>query len=166
VGLARAQLSSGEPAWLEVDVEPAVRDRGHPRIKIHTADAPDQIGAQDTWWLDAGEAGRTAALLRDAASAGAGAELGSVGAMPAVPAFLHVGAALDPEHERTPGVTLRFEDDLIAESGDDGLYWLSPETAHKLAAWLDDAVTWASANPPHVWQPPEPDPRLVAALSV
>jgi hypothetical protein len=166
LGVARGQLSSGEPAWLEIDVESGVRDPSHPRIKIHTADAPDLLGAQDTWWLDGAEGRRTASLLREAASAGAGAELGSVGAMPAVPAFLHVGTALDPEHERTAGVTLRFDDELVAEAGDDGLFWLAPATAHKLAGWLDDAVAWAAAHPPHVWQPPEPDPRLVAEIQL
>jgi hypothetical protein len=168
LGVTQGQLSSGEPAWLEVRVQSAVAHPDHPRIVLDTAESPDEIGTADTWWIDRHEATQLANLVRRGAVAvGAGKPLG-IGALdevqPGAPPFLHVAVTPEPADARGFGVELRFDDDLLHERGDDGVLWVAEAHAHKLADWLEAAVVHADAHPPHVWQAPEPEPLMVAEL--
>jgi hypothetical protein len=148
------QNSAGEPTWFSVAVEMGTRDVGHPRIRFNISDSLGDDGeAQwtgDTWWISDDEARE----LIDALRAGAG-EVGD---------FLFVRGAKDPEHERTDGVELRFDDSIVEESGDDGVLWVGTPDAQRIAGWLESALAWARLHPAHLFTAPEPDPVAVAEL--
>jgi hypothetical protein len=135
----------GEPRWIRCDLESAVRDAGEPRVVLNLADEPELLGAGDSWWLSTSEARALARLL-----AGTPGELRD-----GERTWLKVsidGAAM----------RLAFDDDLVRESGDDGIYRLDRSGAQRLAELLTTVADEAEASPPHIYAAPEPKPILIA----
>jgi hypothetical protein len=153
MGMVQGERSSGEPQWLCVSVEGAVNEPSNPRIVIEVAGDPHAMACGDTWWLLHDEAKRLAALLRDL-SGGTLCETG-----PNQRPWLHV-----THHPET--VSLRFDDDLIAEQGSDGVFVLNPIDAGRLAVLLDEAASFERAHPAHVFAPPEPREREIARVEL
>lgn len=170
LGLVQGEGSDGEPVWIEVALEPAVLEASNPRIVLDVAESPVAFGAGDTWWAMDDEAYALAALLRLAAASERVTEIGRLEEKgPNRRPWLHVCVASepvpDPGHERPPGVQLRFDDDLLAERGEDGIVWMSAEDAHRLAGLLDAALEAEKRRPPHVYEPPEPGTREIARFT-
>ncbi len=168
-GIIEVAASSGEPIWIEVSVEAAVAEPANPRLVLQTADSPQAIGTADTWWLLDGETSQLAALIEQAAStldAGPRAIGRLEEAGPNRRPFLHVSIDPDPRGATpgAPGVQLRFDDDLLDERADDGIFWLPPAAATRLATLLREALAWAIAHPAHVYLPPEPRSVQIAEL--
>lgn len=170
LGFVQGETSDEEAAWLEVALEAAVREPSNPRIVLELADSPYRSGAGDTWWLLSDEAFTLAGLLDRAAQGG---PVGPVGRLeekgPNRRPFLHVAVAPDPAvgraPPRPPGVELRFDDDLLAERGEDGVVWLLGEDARRLARLLLDARRLEEERPAHRLEPPAPGLRVIATLS-
>jgi hypothetical protein len=169
LGMVQGEASTGEPSWIEIGLEAAVNEPSNPRVMIDVAESLDALGASDTWWLLNDEAARLASLARQAAER---AEPGTVGRLeekgPNRRAWLFVDVAsqpsLKPDEPPRLGVQLRFDDDLLSERGDDGVLWMSPADALRLAKYLDEALNAAAANPAYIYAPPEPGTREVANI--
>ncbi len=149
LGVVHATDSDGAPAFLEFSVETAVVERSNPRIVLRCGESLESLG--DTWWLLDAEAQRLAELVR-ARAAGVLTEAG-----PNQRPFLHVQPS-------DGGVELRFDDDLLTERGDDGVYRLAAPAAARLADLLAQAVAITAEQPPYVFVPPEPRDVLIADL--
>jgi hypothetical protein len=151
MGIVQGERSTGAPRWVRVSVEGAVNEPSNPRIALDISDDLQRNG--DTWWLLHGEAKRLAALLRDLAG-GALEETG-----PNQRPWLHVT-------HQAEAVSLRFDDDLVSESGDDGVFVLNRMDAGRLATLLDEAASFERAHPAHVFAPPEPREREIARVEL
>jgi hypothetical protein len=154
VGAVAAESSAGQPVALLVIVEHGVNERASPRIRLDvaTADRPPDCG--DSWWLLDAEARRLGAILR----AGEAGQLVEAG--PNARPWLHVGA------RGAGSVRLRFDDDLVAEAGGDGVVVLGDSAAATLANALDEAVRLAETRAPYVFTSAERKPRTVAEISL
>ena len=150
--LGLVEGAAAEPAsgalYLDVSVETAVIELSNPRIVLRYGESLERMG--DTWWLLDDEAKLLRALVAER-RAGMLTEAG-----PNQRPFLHVQPADD-------GVTLRFEDDLVDESGR-GAIRLPAASTDKLAELLAEALTLVEEQPPYVFVPPEPRDLLVAEL--
>jgi hypothetical protein len=136
----------GEPRWIRCDLETAVYESSEPRVVLNLADEPQLLGAGDSWWLSTNEARALAGLL-----AGTAGELRD-----GERTWLNVsieGAAV---------VRLAFDDDLVRQSGDDGVYRLERSAAQRLAEILITAAGETETSPPHIYAAPEPEPILIA----
>jgi hypothetical protein len=149
LGLVEAEDSDGARAWLELSLETGVMDPSSPRIVLRHGEDIDHM--DDTWWLLDREAARVADLVQ-ARHAGVLTEAG-----PNQRPFLHVRPDGD-------GVELRFEDDVLEERADDGIFRLGAAAADKLGRLFEQAVALSEEQPPYVFVPPEPRDLLIAEL--
>lgn len=110
----------------------------------------------DSWHLDATEAARLAEWLRTAAAYLSRPDgLGQVGVFgPGVAAdrpWLVVETAAAPYvRVNRRRLCLRFDDDLVRESGGDGRLWFSRVGTARLEAALKEAVVYSEDHPPSV----------------
>lgn len=171
LGMVQGEASTGEPAWIEIGLEAAVNEPSNPRVMVDIAESLDALGASDTWWLLSDEAARLASLARQAAERDAPGPVGKLEEKgPNRRAWLFVDVAsqpsLKPDEPPRLGVQLRFDDDLITERGDDGVSWMSPADALRLAKYLDEALNAAAANPAYLYVSPEPGHREIAHVRI
>jgi hypothetical protein len=149
LGLVEGLGSDGAPRYLDVTVETAVIEPNNPRVTLRMGRSLEHMN--DTWWLRDEEA-RTLGVWAAARAPGVLTEAG-----PNQRPFLRV----QPDGD---GLTLRFEDDLLAEHDDDGTLALAGDAADRLAALLAAALAVVEEQPAYVFVPPEPRDLLVAEL--
>jgi hypothetical protein len=151
LGVVEAHDSGGDPLWVEVALETALVEAMHPRLVLHVAERPDELESGDTWWLLPQEGERLVELLASAS----GGVLEEVG--PNRRPWLHVTP-------RDGGVTLRFDDDVIDERGDDGVVELDATAVERLRERLRQAVELERTTAPYVYVPPEPDELMLVEI--
>ncbi|HBB34229.1 MAG TPA: hypothetical protein DDZ80_17970 [Cyanobacteria bacterium UBA8803] len=131
-----------------------------------------QTGCSSTWWLDDNEASLLAEFLSDAAKGVEQQQLEHIGSLAGKDSS---GIETNPwltitvqqnnsrPNANSVGVHLHFDDELIQETENDGILWLSGDSARHLSRFLSEAIERKATHPPHIYVPPQPGNVVIAS---
>ncbi|HAZ48608.1 MAG TPA: hypothetical protein DDW76_22945 [Cyanobacteria bacterium UBA11369] len=174
IGTVETTALNGNNRWFEVEVEESVYDVDAPRIMLNIFENQHKTGASSTWWFDDEDASKLAGFLLSAAAALEKQSIENVGSL--------VAQASDG-NKTTPwltvtvqqnypyidanllGVQLCFNDELVQESENDGIFWLTGNGATELSRIISAAVETKVTHPPHIYVPPQPESVVISNFS-
>uniref|UniRef100_B8HTQ0 Uncharacterized protein n=1 Tax=Cyanothece sp. (strain PCC 7425 / ATCC 29141) TaxID=395961 RepID=B8HTQ0_CYAP4 len=120
-----------------------------------------------TWWFNDTEIREIISYLKTASHTIYNQEIKIIGAIDSDASEPCLRIATQRNHlylDCRIQVQIQFDDELVRESGSNGILWLSENDARYLAKLLEEALEFKKIYPPYVYQPSEPNNITVFQL--